>query len=96
MREVVHERIVVNRPLSSAWKHLAHLEDWPSWAGHIRRMEPTPRGDLTASTQVLMHMRAGPRNKMIVTEYDPPAPLGLGRKVLWSNHLLRAQVRGNR
>lgn len=72
MREVVREQVVVDRPASAAWKHLANLEDWPSWAGHIRRMDPTPPGELTASTQVMLHMRAGPRTKMIVTEYDPP------------------------
>lgn len=72
MSEVVREQVIVDRSPSAAWNHLAHLENWPSWAGHIKRMEPTPRGDLTASTQVILHMRAGPRNKMIVTEYDPP------------------------
>ena len=72
IKEVVREKVDVDRPSSAAWKHLARLEDWPSWADHIRRMEPTPPGDLTASTQVLLHMSAGPRNNMIVTEYDPP------------------------
>ena len=72
MRQVVREEVVVDRSPSVAWKHLAKLEEWPSWAVHIRRMDPNPPGDLTDSTQVVLHMRAGPRTKMIVTEYDPP------------------------
>ncbi|MFN2556637.1 MAG: SRPBCC family protein [Nitriliruptorales bacterium] len=72
MRETVREQVVVDRPRSAAWAHLARLEAWPSWAAHIRRMEPSPPGELTASTEVLLHMRAGPRTKMVVTEYDPP------------------------
>ncbi len=72
MRQVVREQVVVARPVSAAWKHLANLEEWPSWAGHIRQMDPTPPGELTASTQVMLHMRAGPRTLMIVTEYEPP------------------------
>ncbi|MGH2722236.1 MAG: hypothetical protein ACRDJO_11660 [Actinomycetota bacterium] len=35
-------------------------------------MDPTPPGELTASTEVVLHMRAGPGTKMVVTQYDPP------------------------
>jgi hypothetical protein len=72
VREVVREQVVVDRPAAEARKHLAKLQEWPSWAAHIRRMDPTPPGELTASTQVLLHMRAGPSTNLIVTEYDPP------------------------
>ena len=72
MREVVREEIVVNGPPREVWSHLAQLKEWPSWAGHIRRMDPTPPGELTADTRVVLHMSAGPRATMKVTEYDPP------------------------
>lgn len=72
MREVVREQVVVERSPQEAWDHLARLEQWPSWAAHIRRMEPMPPGNLTSSTRVVLHMRAGPRTTMTVTEYDPP------------------------
>jgi len=72
MREVVREEVTVDRPDVVAWNHLAALERWPTWASHIRRMDPTPPGVLTASTRVVLHMRAGPRATMTVTEYEPP------------------------
>lgn len=72
MREVVREQVVVERSAPEAWKHLAQLEQWPSWAGHIKRMDPTPPGELTAETKVTLQMRAGPRNTMVVTDFDPP------------------------
>ncbi len=72
MRQVVREEVTVDVPRPVAWEHLAELEAWPSWAGHIRRMEPDPPGRLTDSTEVMLHMRAGPRTKMFVTEHDPP------------------------
>ncbi len=87
MREVVREQIVVDRPPPVVWSHLAKLEEWPSWAAHIRRMRPTPPGELTAATQVLLHMRAGPRTKMIVTEYDPP------RRWVWGGRSLGVTTR---
>ena len=72
VREVVREQVVVDRPATEAWDHLSQLERWPSWAGHIKSMKPTPPGTLTAETKVDLQMRAGPRNTMVVTEYDPP------------------------
>lgn len=72
MREVVREQVTVDVPPSAAWDHLSRLEEWPSWAGHIRRMEPDPVGELTGSTEVMLSMRAGPRTRMVVTDYDPP------------------------
>ncbi len=72
MREVVREEVVVNRPPWDAWNHLVQLKEWPSWAGHIRSMDPTPPGELTAETSVVLQMDAGPRTTMKVKEYDPP------------------------
>lgn len=72
MREVVREEVVVDRSATEAWKHLSQLERWPSWAAHIKSMQPTPPGELTASTTVVLHMSAGPRVTMSVTAYDPP------------------------
>lgn len=82
LREVVRESVEVDRPLEVVWAHLAKLEQWPSWAAHIRRMEPTPPGQLTARTEVVLHMTVGFRTKMTVTEYDRP------RRWLWEGRSL--------
>jgi polyketide cyclase/dehydrase/lipid transport protein len=71
-REVLREHILVDRSPEVIWDHLAKLEQWPSWAAHIARMEPTPPGELTPETQVVLHMKVGIRTKMAVTEYDAP------------------------
>ncbi len=72
MREVVREHVTVGHADTVAWNHLAKLKQWPTWAAHIKSMDPTPPGDLTGSTSVVLHMRSGPRTTMTVTEYDPP------------------------
>jgi len=87
MREVVREQVIVDRPDEVAWNHLAALERWPTWAGHIRRMDPTPPGALTASTSVILFMRRGPRTTMTVTEYEPP------RRWVWEGRSLRTVTR---
>jgi carbon monoxide dehydrogenase subunit G len=72
MREVLREEVTVDRSEQTAWDHLSALERWPSWAGHIKSMDPTPPGELTASTSVKLHMSNGMKTAMTVTEYDPP------------------------
>lgn len=72
MKQVVREQIEVDRPPTVIWDHLAKLEQWPSWAGHIKKMDPTPPGELTSETEVVLHMKMGARTRMRVTEYDPP------------------------
>jgi hypothetical protein len=40
----------VDVPLEEAWAHVARVEQWPSWARHIRRVELRPAGPLGASS----------------------------------------------
>jgi hypothetical protein len=87
VREVVREEVVVDRPAWDVWGHLAKLEQWPSWAAHIRRMDPTPPGELAAETRVVLHMRAGPRASMTVTEFDAP------RRWVWEGRSLGVTTR---
>jgi hypothetical protein len=87
VREVLREQVTVDRPEQAAWDHLAALERWPSWAGHIRSMDPSPPGALTASTSVKLHMRNGVKATMTVTEYDPP------RRWVWEGSSLGTVTR---
>src|ERR1700681_2684187 len=33
-------------PVEQAWQHLARVEEWPSWAKHIKQVELRPLGEL--------------------------------------------------
>lgn len=72
MREVLSEQVTVHRSPLAAWDHLARLEAWPTWAGYIRWMDPDRPGAVTASTEVVLLMHAGPMARMVVTGHDPP------------------------
>lgn len=87
MREVLREEVTVDRPDTVAWDHLAALEKWPTWAGHIRRMDPSPPGNLTDSTSVVLHMSNGVRTTMTVTEYEPP------RRWVWEGRSFGTLIR---
>lgn len=50
MLDLVQREFEVNVPLATAWKHLAAVEHWPTWAKHIKRVELHPKGELTRDT----------------------------------------------
>src|SRR5205085_7579162 len=43
---VLQREFTVDLPLEKAWQHLARVEQWPSWAKHIKRVELQPAGEL--------------------------------------------------
>ena len=50
MVDLVKREFEVDIPLATAWKHLAQVEQWPSWARHIKHVELNPKGELTPGT----------------------------------------------
>ena len=50
MRELIRRKFEVDVPLEAAWQHLAQVEEWPSWARHIKQVELTPKGELMLTT----------------------------------------------
>jgi uncharacterized membrane protein len=43
---LIEREFTVNVSLERAWQHLARLDQWPTWAHHIKRIEVHPQGDL--------------------------------------------------
>ena len=55
-----------------AWDHLARVEEWPSWARHIRSVTLEPPGKLTAETAGTIRLRGGIRSTFRMHRLDPP------------------------
>ncbi len=72
MLELIRREFTVNAPLEAAWHHLARVEQWPSWAKHIKRVEVIPPGDLTPSSTGLIHLRNGIKSAFKMNEFNPP------------------------
>ncbi len=49
MVTLIYREFAVDIPLRQAWQHLARVEQWPSWAKHIKRVEMQPAGELGAN-----------------------------------------------
>jgi hypothetical protein len=55
MAERIHREFTVNVPLDMAWQHFSRIEQWPSWAKHIRRVQLEPPGELTPASSGAFH-----------------------------------------
>jgi hypothetical protein len=80
---LLQRTFVGNAPLSVAWAHLSRVEDWPSWATHIRRVRLDPPGELTASSRGHFLLRGGIRSTFAMTEFDAPTGWTWVGRFLW-------------
>ncbi len=71
MLDLIQREFVVNLPVSAAWKHLAKVERWPTWAGHIKHVELNPKGELTLGTVGRFRLANGVKSDFKLTEINP-------------------------
>ena len=69
LREV--REFTVDLPLEKAWQHLARVEQWPSWAKHIKQIEAQPPGELGPESTGRIHLNNGVKPVFRVTEFNP-------------------------
>jgi hypothetical protein len=71
MIDLIRREFTVELPLDEAWRHLARVEQWPSWARHIRQIELRPPGELRPGSTGSIHLSNGGKCTFTVTEFHP-------------------------
>ena len=71
MLDLIRREFIVNLPMSTAWKHLAQVEHWPTWARHIKRVELNPKGELTLTSVGSFRLANGLKSDFKMTEINP-------------------------
>ena len=61
----------VELPAEEAWRHLARVEQWPSWAKHIKQVEVQPPGALQAESTGHFVLTNGLKPVFRMTEFNP-------------------------
>jgi hypothetical protein len=84
MRNLLRREFTVELPRAQAWRYLAQLEKWPSWAKHIRRIEVTPAGELGPQTTGVIHLSNGVNSVFTMTEFNPPRSWKWVGRFLWA------------
>jgi hypothetical protein len=69
MMRLVQQEFVVDAPLETAWDHLAHVERWPTWAKHIKRVELKPPGEVGPDSEGKIYLRMAPASTFKVSEF---------------------------
>src|SRR5262249_383943 len=72
VRELVRRVFTVDVGLDDAWRHLAAVEAWPSWAKHIRRVTLDPPGPLTEKSAGAFTLAGGVRSTFRMESFEPP------------------------
>ncbi|MFZ0821377.1 MAG: SRPBCC family protein [Candidatus Acidiferrales bacterium] len=85
-KRVVDKSFVVRTQLDTVWNHIAKVEQWPTWAKHIRSVVASPPGKLTAESRATLKLSNGVRTSFQMIEFDPP------RHWKWAGDFLGAEV----
>ncbi len=72
MIALLQREFIVNVPIQRAWDHLSRIEEWPSWAKHIRQIELRPPGNLGPESTGQIRLTNGMKPAFRVTEFNPP------------------------
>jgi hypothetical protein len=72
MITLLRRDFTVDRPLQQAWQHLARVEQWPSWAKHIKQVKVQPPGELGPLSTGIIHLNNGIKSAFTMTEFNPP------------------------
>jgi len=71
MITLLRREFTVELPLEKAWQHLARVEQWPSWAQHIKKVELQPPGEFGLGSTGCMRLTNGLKPAWTVTEFNP-------------------------
>lgn len=71
MKRIVDKVFTVRAPLALAWDHFAEVENWPSWARHIRSVVKSPPGPLCAESQGALRLSNGVKTAFRMAEFEP-------------------------
>ena len=71
MIELIRREFTVKLPPQRAWDHLARIEQWPSWAPHIKKIELHPPGEISQHSTGVIHLTNGMKPVFRMTEQTP-------------------------
>ena len=87
MVRLLERRFTVKVRVEEAWAHLERVEQWPSWARHIRRIDLRPSGPLGLHSEGAIQLTNGIRSTFRMEE------LNVGSNWKWVGPFLWITVR---
>ena len=79
---LLERSFLVEASAERAWAELVAAERWPSWAGHLRRVELFPPGPVGPASRARLELRNRTTAKVRVTQFED------GRRFRWDGSFL--------
>lgn len=70
MTKRIHQEFMVDVSLDVAWQYFSCIEQWLSWAKHIKQVQLEPPGELTPTSSGAFHLSNGVRTTFRMVEYN--------------------------
>ena len=70
MITLVNRDFVVDASIEIAWAHFGKIEQWPSWAKHIKDVKLMPLGDICPTSAGSLKLTNGIESEFRVTEFQ--------------------------
>lgn len=67
--ELLRRDFMVDAPIDEAWRTLANVASWPTWAPHIRRVVVSPPGAIGPESSGRLHFRPVGSSQFRVTSF---------------------------
>jgi hypothetical protein len=84
MVTLIRREFTVHVPVQRAWDHLARIEQWPSWAHHMKKIELQPAHQFGDRSTGVIHLTNGIKTAFKVTEFNPPRSWKWIGRFLWA------------
>ncbi len=78
-----HREFDVKITIELAWQHLAKVEQWPTWARHLKRINLEPPGMLRLNSILHFELKNGVKMSYKVIEFDPRLYWKRSGRFLW-------------
>ncbi len=83
-RLLLQRTLETGAPAKVAWEHLARVEDWPSWARHMRSACLEPEGQpLGPDSSGVFILKPGIPTRFAMTQWEPPSRWKWHGAFLW-------------
>ena len=80
---LLERRFKVRVSVERAWAHLEKIEEWPSWASHIRSIKLHPPGSLRPNSEGVITLTNGVRSTFRMAELNAPTNWKWTGPFLW-------------
>src|SRR5438128_2385790 len=79
----LRREFTVELPVEQAWRHLARVEQWPSWAKHIKQVDVQPPGELGPESTGRLYLSSGGKAVFTMTQFNPYRNWKWVSRLLW-------------